>query len=174
MLIKLNPGQPFWMLFDEMGIDPIIRLTFDEPGPLELDVTQLSPANQERLALGFFYRIITEVDPGTVEATPTAPIQIDHLIDSNPIIQAKKILQGNVHKVSAALEPLIKAHNLEMLETLRALEFQGENQNGAPRTTVLSAIDRAIHRCGGLTAIVESEQEVVELVQEDLEDKDDA
>lgn len=178
MLVKLNPGQPFWMLLDDTEETTVFSLNYENPGPVELDVASLSKTNKQRLANALAFHIVKRVDQATqqeVEPKTQKPaIKVNHLIENNPIAKAKEILHGNTSAVAAACEALVKESNLEMLETLRALEVRGENQNGAARKTVLATIDKAIHKCGGLTAIIESEITEVKLVQEDPEEAENA
>jgi hypothetical protein len=91
------------------------------------------------------------------------------LIDSNPILRAQKILRGNVKSITNTLDELVRGSELEIIEILLALENRGENQNGAPRTTVTTAIQKALTKCGGVTAITESDEIEVILTQEETE-----
>lgn len=175
MLIKLNPGQPFWMLLDDTGENPILHLTYEKPGPVELDQFALNTDQQEQLAWALYYRIIARLDGLPKEKIENeAPPEVDHLIDNNPVFRAQKILQGNTHNVGAACEKLAENNEYELLEVLLALEQRGENQNGAPRKTVIQMINKALAKTGGVSSVTDSDQVQVELVQEDPEEKEDA
>lgn len=163
MRVKLAAGQPYWMLLDPLTDKPAYYLSFEQPGPIEIQENTLSQRELEILRAALRYRLL-ELADGT-ESQQLSPqeerIDAAYLLETDSSLKAHELLQLNVAKCLEAINALVRDEQLAVLEAMRTLEEQGQNHNGAPRKTILAAIDKAIANCAGLTDVTETEPEEV-------------
>lgn len=167
MLVRLRAGHPYWMLLDPASGKLKHHLSYLSPGPIEIPEETLNPFERQALSAALKYRILEEVKDRPqpiLKAPPEEDVDVAHLLEDDPEYQARRLLQLNVSKCQDALAKLVEGHQLAVLEAMRTLEEQGQNHNGAPRKTVLAALDKAIEACSGVTQVVDSEPEEVQII----------
>lgn len=135
MKVMLNKDK-HGMLF----IDGLPPLTFDEPGPVEIDINNLTPSQFSQLSynllrgaiavdkpeeMGHYARTLDPVVTETVveEATTSKPKKIDEVIEEQEL-ELKKLLNKTINTVKKSV-PAMRAGEIRKL---LALEKGGKNR----------------------------------------------
>jgi len=162
MFIKLTPRSAFWSLVDPLTRKLIVHLTFQKPGPVEVDYKGLNKFCKQIVNAGLELKNIMQVeDPNAKKAKveeKTAPEpkgQEDTRVATQEM-SAEELLKEGVRGVRDQLRD--KTHTAEFLS--RAIELE---KAGAARKTVLTALEQKLNKVGGITAVVDSDEEQIEI-----------
>jgi hypothetical protein len=164
MFIKLTPRAAFWSLVDPVSRKLIVHLTFQKPGPVEVDKSKLSKYSLQILNAGLQHGNIMEVkDPNAKsEQKVVEPKDEDKKGQEDNRVKAQEIsaeefLKQGVRGIRDQLRE--GTFTAEMLS--RAIEL--EKGAKKPRTTVLTALEQKLNKVGGALAVTESEEEQIEI-----------
>lgn len=162
MFIKLTPRAAFWSLVDPVSRKLIVHLTFQKPGPVEVNEAKLSKYSLQILNAGLQHGNIMQVKDPNAKAKPKADSkeedkkgQEDSRVEAQKV-SAEDLLDQGVRGVRDQL----RAGTFDAEFLSRAIELEKE---GKARTTVLTALEQKLNKVGGATAVTESDEEQIEI-----------
>jgi hypothetical protein len=162
MFIKLTPRAAFWSLVDPVSRKLIVHLTFQKPGPVEVDETKLSKYSLQILNAGLQHGNIMKAKDPNAKVKPKVETkeedkrgQEDSRVESQKV-NAEDFLDQGVRGVRDQL----RAGTFDAEFLSRAIELEKE---GKGRTTVLMALEQKLNKVGGATAVTESDEEQIEI-----------
>ncbi len=166
MFIKLTPRAAFWSLVDPITRKLIVHLTFQDPGPKEVNFEKLNAHCKQIVTAGLQYGNVMQVkDPAAKKKAP-AP-------KADPVVDEKKLGQvdARVKAQELSVEEFLGQGVRGIRDQLRTGQYGSEylsraielEKAGAGRKTVLSALEQKFNKVGGAGAIVEEEQEQIEI-----------
>lgn len=163
MFIKLTPRAAFWSLVDPVSRKLIVHLTFQNPGPLEVNKSKLSKYSLQILNAGLQHGNIMEVkDPNAKPEKPKVEVKDEDKKGQEASrvemqeVKAEDLLDQGIRGVRDQLRA--GTFNAEFLS--RAIELEKE---GKARSTVLTALEQKLNKVGGATAVTESDEEQIEI-----------
>lgn len=160
MYIKLTPKSAFWSLVDPLTRKLIVHLTFQKPGPVFVNEDSLNPHCKQILDAGLSFGNIMQVtDPDKKKAKKAESKPKEGTEDarvSKQEMSAEELLKEGVRGIRDQLRD--KTHTAEFLS--RAIELEKE---GAARKTVLTALEQKLNKVGGTTAVVDTDEEQIEI-----------
>ena len=161
MFLRLTEKSPFWSLVDEKTRKLLVHLTFQNPGPQEVDFESLAPHHQkivkQGLALGFIAEVKKEVAPPKPEeeAAETPPLVGDEdRRVAKQLMTVEELLDQGVRGIRDELREA--PYNAEFLTRAISAEKDGNN-----RITVIQALEQKINKLGGAGVVEESEKEEI-------------
>lgn len=163
MFIKLTPRAAFWSLVDPISRKLIVHLTFQKPGPIEIDETKFSKYSKQILHAGLEHGNIMRVsNPNIKKPEPKVEVkdedkkgQEDTRVKTQKV-SAEEFLKQGVRGVRDQLRE--GTFNAEFLS--RAIELEKE---GPARKTVLTALEQKLNKVGGATAVTDGDEEQIEI-----------
>ena len=156
MLIKLAPGQNYWMLLHPADNSLIYYLSSSAPGPIKVDFDKLDPDNQVAIKSGLRYHLIQEAAAEELQASNGVEAQPATQVSSIET-QVRNLLQLSISAFQRQMPNLLRQDNaLAVLDLVVELESKGENANGVPRKTMINMLERVMADIGGVTEIKDS------------------
>jgi hypothetical protein len=149
-------------------VDPITRklvvhLTFQKPGPVEVNEAKLSKYSLQILNAGLQHGNIMKVkDPNAEPERPKVEVKDEDKKGSedNRVktqeVKAEDFLSQGVRGVRDQLRA--GTFNAEFLS--RAIDLEKE---GKARSTVLTALEQKLNKVGGAAAVTDSDEEQIEI-----------
>lgn len=165
MFIKLTPRAAFWSLVDPITRKLIVHLTFQSPGPKEVNFEKLNAHCKQIVTAGLQHgNIMKAKDPDAKKAK--AP-KADPVVDDKKLGQLDTQVKAQELSVEAFLDQGVRG----IRDQLRSGQYGSEylsraielEKGGAGRKTVLSALEQKFNKVGGTGAIVEEEEEQIEI-----------
>ena len=164
MFLQLTPNNAFWSLVEPETRNLIVHLTFQNPGPVEVDYDSLAPELQKIIDNGILLkniiRVDTEPEPEVVEEEQEVLDNMAGMEDRKvkaQLLNIEQLLKLGVRGVRDQLRT-----NLYDVEYItRAIETEKE---GKARQTVIKALEQKLNKLGGAGAVIESEEEEIEIL----------
>jgi len=161
MFLQLTSKSPFWSLVEEDTRNLLVHLTFQNPGPVELDYESLDDRHKlivkQGLALGYIEQVMIEepVEEPVVEVVEEDQLKgpEDRRVEVQ-LLTAEELLKKGVRGVRDELRD--KPYDSEFLTRAIAVEKEGKN-----RVTVAQALEQKINKLGGAGAVEDSDAEEV-------------
>lgn len=163
MFIKLTPRAAFWSLVDPVSRKLIVHLTFQDPGPKEVNYDKLDKYCKQILNAGLQHGNIMQVADPKAKAKP----QVEHKEEDK---KGQEDTRVETQKLSA--EEFLKQGVRGIRDQLREGTFGAEFLSRAielekaekkPRKTVLTSLEQKLNKVGGATAVTETEEEQIEI-----------
>jgi len=162
MFLRLTEKSPFWSLVDEKTRKLLVHLTFQNPGPQEVDYESLAPHHKkivkQGLALGFIAEVKKEVKPPEPEKevveTPPPLVGDEDRRVAKQLMTVEELLDQGVRGIRDELREA--SYNAEFLTRAISAEKDGNN-----RITVIQALEQKINKLGGAGAVEESDKEEI-------------
>jgi len=161
MFLRLTEKSPFWSLVDENTRTLLVHLTFQNPGPVEVDYENLKDHHkkvvQQGLALGYIAKVEAEKEEEApevevIEEKPLAGAE-DRRVEVQ-LLTAEELLGKGVRGIREELRD--KPYGTEFLTRAISVEKEGKN-----RVTVVQALEQKINKLGGAGAVEESDAEEI-------------
>ena len=158
MFLQLTSKSPFWSLVEEDTRNLLVHLTFQNPGPVELDYENLDDRHKlivkQGLALGYIEQVMRE-EPVVEVVEEEEPLKgpEDRRVEVQ-LLTAEELLKKGVRGVRDELRD--KPYDAEFLTRAIAVEKEGKN-----RVTVAQALEQKINKLGGAGAVEDSDAEEV-------------
>jgi len=158
MFLQLTSKSPFWSLVEEDTRNLLVHLTFQNPGPVELDYENLDDRHKlivkQGLALGYIEQVMRE-EPVVEVVEEEEPLKgpEDRRVEVL-LLTAEELLKKGVRGVRDELRD--KPYDSEFLTRAIAVEKEGKN-----RVTVAQALEQKINKLGGAGAVEDSDAEEV-------------
>ena len=158
MFLQLTSKSPFWSLVEEDTRNLLVHLTFQNPGPVELDYESLDDRHKlivkQGLALGYIEQVMRE-EPVVEVVEEEEPLKgpEDRRVEVQ-LLTAEELLKKGVRGVRDELRD--KPYDAEFLTRAIAVEKEGKN-----RVTVAQALEQKINKLGGAGAVEDSDAEEV-------------
>ena len=158
MFLQLTSKSPFWSLVEEDTRNLLVHLTFQNPGPVELDYESLDDRHKlivkQGLALGYIEQVMRE-EPVVEVVEEEEPLKgpEDRRVEVQ-LLTAEELLKKGVRGVRDELRD--KPYDSEFLTRAIAVEKEGKN-----RVTVAQALEQKINKLGGAGAVEDSDAEEV-------------
>jgi len=158
MFLQLTSKSPFWSLVEEDTRNLLVHLTFQNPGPVELDYESLDDRHKlivkQGLALGYIEQVMRE-EPVVEVVEEEEPLKgpEDRRVEVL-LLTAEELLKKGVRGVRDELRD--KPYDAEFLTRAIAVEKEGKN-----RVTVAQALEQKINKLGGAGAVEDSDAEEV-------------
>ena len=158
MFLQLTSKSPFWSLVEEDTRNLLVHLTFQNPGPVELDYEKLYDRHKlivkQGLALGYIEQVMRE-EPVVEVVEEEEPLKgpEDRRVEVQ-LLTAEELLKKGVRGVRDELRD--KPYDAEFLTRAIAVEKEGKN-----RVTVAQALEQKINKLGGAGAVEDSDAEEV-------------
>jgi hypothetical protein len=165
MFLQLTPTNAFWSLLEPNTRAIIVHLTFQNPGPVYVDYDALDPHLQKIIDNGILLRNIIEV-----KSEPEVPEEVVEEVDppDNKRGMVDQKVQVQMLNIAQLLELGVRGvrdqlrTNLYDVEYItRAIETEKE---GKARQTVTKALEQKLGKLGGAGAVLESEEEEIEIL----------
>jgi hypothetical protein len=140
-------------------------LTFQNPGPVYVDYESLTPHLQKIIDNGLFLKNVIEVEkepeiPKEVVEEVEIPDNKQGMVDQKVKVQMLNIAQLLELGVRGVRDQLrTNLYNVEYIT--RAIETEKE---GKARQTVTKALEQKLGKLGGAGAVIESEEEEIEIL----------
>jgi hypothetical protein len=162
MFIKLTPRAAFWSLVDPVSRKLIVHLTFQKPGPVEVDETKLSKYSLQILNAGLQHGNIMKVKDPNAKAEPKVePKEKGKKGQEDSRVEAQKVsAEDLLDQGIRGVRDQLRADTFDAEFLSRAIELEKE---GKARTTVLTALEQKLNKVGGATAVTESDEEQIEI-----------
>jgi hypothetical protein len=163
MFIKLTPRAAFWSLVDPVTRKLIVHLTFQDPGPKEVNFERLNKYCKQILNAGLEHGNIMQAEDPNAKVKPKVDVkdedkkgQEDKRVEAQKV-SAEEFLKQGVRGIRDQLRE--GTFDAEFLS--RALELEKGNKKS--RKTVLTALEQKLNKVGGATAVTESDEEQIEI-----------
>ena len=163
MFLQLAPNNAFWSLVEPKDRNLIVHLTFQNPGPVEVDYESLDPHLQKIIDNGLLLKNIIRIDtePEPVEVVEEEPTEtklgmVDQKVNAQRL-NIEQLLELGVRGVRDQLRTNL--YNVEYIT--RAIETERE---GKGRQTVIKALEQKLNKLGGAGAVIESDSEEIEIL----------
>lgn len=162
MFIKLTPRAAFWSLVDPVSRKLIVHLTFQKPGPVEVDETKLSKYSLQILNAGLQHgNIMKAKDPNAKAEPKVEPKEKGKKGQEDSRVEAQKVsAEDLLDQGVRGVRDQLRAGTFDAEFLSRAIELEKE---GKARTTVLTALEQKLNKVGGATAVTESDEEQIEI-----------
>lgn len=162
MFIKLTPRAAFWSLVDPVSRKLIVHLTFQKPGPVEVDETKLSKYSLQILNAGLQHgNIMKAKDPSAKAEPKVEPKEKGKKGQEDSRVEAQKVsAEDLLDQGVRGVRDQLRAGTFDAEFLSRAIELEKE---GKARTTVLTALEQKLNKVGGATAVTESDEEQIEI-----------
>jgi hypothetical protein len=160
MFLRLTEKSPFWSLVDENTRELLVHLTFQNPGPVELDYDSLKDHHKKVVAQGLSLRYIEQVvmeepkEEPVEEVVTEEPIGAEDRRVETQLLTAEQLLAKGVRGVRDELRDA--PYGAEFLTRAISVEKEGKN-----RVTVVQALEQKINKLGGAGAVEESDEEEI-------------
>lgn len=161
MFLQLTSKSPFWSLVEEQTRNLLVHLTFQNPGPVELDYENLSDEHKlivrQGLTLGYIEQVLMEqpkADPVVEVVEEEPPVGAEDRRVEVQLLTAEQLLAKGVRGVRETLRD--SPYDAEFLTRAISVEKEGKD-----RVTVLQALEQKINKLGGSGAVEESDEEEV-------------
>ena len=165
MFLQLTPNNAFWSLVEPDTRELIVHLTFQNPGPVEVDYDGLPPHLKQIIDRGIQLGNILRVD---VEP-PKPPKEVPEEVAPKVGGEDRRVLKQKLN-VDVLLELGVRGvrdqlrTNLYDVEYItRAIETEKQGRN---RQTVIKALEQKLNKLGGAGAVIESDKEEIEILIE--------
>jgi hypothetical protein len=143
----------------------IVHLTFQKTGPLEVDYDKLNNHCKQIINAGLEYGNIIQVkDPATKKAQ--AP-KVDPVVEDNKkgqedhrVANEKMSVEGFLKQGVRGIRDQLRTGQYKSEFLSRAIELE---KAGPGRKTVLSALEQKFNKVGGTGAIVDKDEEQIEI-----------
>ena len=166
MFLQLTPTNAFWSLGEPHTRKLLVHLTFQNPGPVEVDYDSLEPELQKIIDNSLYLKSVMRVDVEPEEAKVVDPEKketpdpklgmVDRKVEAQRL-NIDQLLEFGVRGVRDQLRT-----NLYDVEYItRAIEAEKE---GKGRQTVIKALEQKLNKIGGAGAVLESEEEEIEIL----------
>ena len=162
MFLQLTPNNAFWSLVEPNTRELIVHLTFQKPGPVEVDYESLSNHLKTIIANGLKLGNIMMVDK-----EPKAPEVVD-VVEPDKIGGEDRRVHKQALNVEALLELGVRGVRDQLRTNLYDVEYitrAVETEKGAKnRQTVIKALEQKLGKLGGAGAVIESDEEEIEIL----------
>jgi hypothetical protein len=165
MFIKLTPRAAFWSLVDPITRKLIVHLTFQKPGPVEVNFNKLNKHCKQIVNAGLEYGNIMQTrDTVTKKKAPELDPKVeeekkkgteDHRVSSQKI-NIESFLEQGVRGIRDQL----RDNDYGSEDLSRAIELE---KAGANRKTVLSSLEQKFNKVGGASVVVDKDEEQIEI-----------
>lgn len=166
MFIKLTPRAAFWSLVDPISRKLIVHLTFQKPGPVEVNFDKLNKHCKQIVTAGLEYgNIMKTKDPATKKKAPKPDPKVEEKVETkgtedhrvaDQTINIESFLKQGVRGIRDQL----RDNDYGSDDLSRAIELE---KAGANRKTVVSSLEQKLNKVGGASTVVDEDEEQIEI-----------
>ncbi len=164
MFLQLTPTNAFWSLLEPDTRKLIVHLTFQNPGPVEVDYDSLDPGLQKIIDNSLLLRSIQRVDvePEVVEVVKEEIPEDSKLGMVDQKVKAQRLNIEQLLELGVrGVRDQLRTNLYDVEYITRAIETEKE---GKGRQTVTKALEQKLNKIGGAGAVLESDEEEIEIL----------
>ena len=166
MFLQLTPTNAFWSLVEPVTRKLLVHLTFQNPGPVEVDYDSLEPQLQKIIDNSLYLKSVMRVD--VEPPKPEVPKEVETEVPDSKlgmVDQKVKVQRLNIeHLLELGVRGVrdqLRTNLYDVEYITRAIETE---KGGKARQTVTKALEQKLGKLGGAGAVIESEEEEIEIL----------